>query len=151
MKEEQVSTLRGEMLGTERQASDRCSSGQQSRLSTYVGVDRGTRQPENGKHGEWLTRENVTMNLRCFAVFKKAKPKNVTEDKKEARTALRKQLGAKPPDRSPCPGCGRLIPNHVSRAPIGILLLETGRRRWECEICYKKPTSKLKSHASLVS
>lgn len=57
--------------------------------------------------------------------------------------AIQKQLSGKPAKVEPCPGCNVVRLNTNWTMLQGDLLLESGRQRWECTMCYCKPTAQL--------
>ena len=57
------------------------------------------------------------------------------------RSGLSAEIGPKPPAGAPCVGCGH--PSNQWKIPKGDLVLEPGRKRYECQGCFVKPTSAL--------
>ena len=49
--------------------SETAQLGIDSRLSSYISVNKGSKKVESERNGNWLIRKDVRMNLRCIAVF----------------------------------------------------------------------------------
>ena len=59
------------------------------------------------------------------------------------KLALQKELGETPAKGTPCPGCLKVSDKTYWVLPVGDHAAEPERRRWECNLCYSKPTASL--------